>query len=170
MVKKSKKNSISKSKLVIKPASSNNSFYKEYKWFIFTASIVLFLDQIVKFIIRQTIPLKTSIFVLPFFHLTHITNTGAGFSIFQGNNSLLAWIGVIVFGFIIFSLNKANSKEKLLLGIVSGGILGNLVDRVFFGAVTDFLDFLIWPIFNLADTALSIGIILLVFNLLKSEN
>lgn len=127
--------------------------------FISLALIVLIIDQISKYIVRHSMQLGSSIQLFPFFQFHHLYNTGAGFSILQGNNFLLIWLGIIVLGIILYFSDTYKKREALWIGIVLGGILGNLSDRIIFGGVTDFIAVSIWPVFNIADSAISIGII-----------
>lgn len=127
------------------------------------------IDLISKQVIIHTISLNTSIQVINnFFYLTYVKNSGAAWSILKDERILLLIISVIV----LFLINKYMNKEKLSkleelsYGLIIGGIFGNLFDRVIYGFVIDFLDFKIfgynYPIFNLADTFIVIGVILML--------
>lgn len=99
------------------------------------------------------------------FHFTYINNFGAGFGILQQQRFILIFISVIVIGFIFYYLDKINEKEsllQLLVGFILGGTVGNLIDRLIYGYVVDFLDFRIWPVFNVADSFVTIGVIGLI--------
>ena len=140
--------------------------------FIFSAAlIVAVLDQLTKFFIRTNFKLGESAPIIKnVFHLTYVTNTGAAFSIFQGFNSFFIIFLVIVIGVIIYYIKNIKENEKrmqLAIGLFLGGTIGNLIDRVSIGAVTDFLDFRIWPVFNIADSAVTISVILLIILLWK---
>ncbi|HJN56650.1 MAG: signal peptidase II [Candidatus Woesearchaeota archaeon] len=139
---------------------------KKYLAVFSIALIAVIIDQIVKFLIRinfelnQTIPILKNIF-----HLTYINNYGAGFGILQQQKWILIFISLIVIGFILYYLDRIKEKEaflQVLVGLVLGGTIGNLIDRISFGYVVDFLDFRIWPIFNFADSFVTIGIIGLI--------
>ena len=131
----------------------------QFSLFLLIALVILILDQISKYIVRHSMQLGSSIQIFPFFQFHHLYNTGAGFSILQGNNFLLIWLGIIVLGIILYFSGTYKKREVLWVGIVLGGILGNLFDRIIFGGVTDFIAISIWPVFNIADSAISIGII-----------
>ncbi|MFC2020368.1 signal peptidase II [Chloroflexota bacterium] len=111
------------------------------------------------------------IFEAGFFRLTHIRNTGAAFGLFQGQSFLLAIasiIGIVVILLLVFSVSRRfpfldTMPDKLALGLVLGGTIGNLVDRLRFGYVTDFISIGIWPTFNIADSAVTVGVILFAF-------
>ena len=131
-----------------------------------TALIVILIDQISKYLIRINFELNQSIPIInKIFHLTYITNTGAGFGILQQQKFLLILISIIVIGFIFYYLGKIKEKEKILqflVGFILGGTIGNLIDRVAYSYVIDFLDFQIWPIFNFADSFVTIGVLGLI--------
>lgn len=133
------------------------------------ALIFFIIDLISKQVIIHTISLNTSIQVINyFFYLTYVKNSGAAWSILKDERILLLIISVIV----LFLINKYMNKEKLSkleelsYGLIIGGIFGNLFDRIIYGFVIDFLDFKIfgynYPIFNLADTFIVIGVILML--------
>ncbi len=136
-----------------------------------TALFIVFLDQITKFLIKQNFQLNQSIPIIKnILHLTYITNTGSAFGLFKGLNVFFILFSIIVIILIFYYLNKIKENEKALLfaiGLLLGGTIGNLIDRVFYGVVTDFIDFRIWPVFNLADSAVSISVILLIVLLWK---
>jgi len=136
------------------------------------ATLIILIDQITKFLIINSLQLNQSIPIIKnFFHLTYIHNFGAGFGILQGQRLILAFISLIVVGVIFFNLDKIKEKETLLqvlVGFVLAGTIGNLIDRVFYSFVIDFLDFRIWPIFNVADSFVTIGIIGLIIYFWKS--
>ena len=131
-----------------------------------TALIIIIIDQLSKFLVKtnfelsQTLPLISNIF-----HLTYIHNSGAGFGILQQQRWVLIFVSIIVIGFILYYLDKINGKEillQLLFGFILGGTIGNLIDRVIYGYVVDFLDFRVWPVFNFADSFVTIGVIGLI--------
>ena len=131
-----------------------------------TALIVVLIDQISKYLVRINFELNQSIPIINnIFHLTYTTNSGAGFGILQQQKFLLILISIIVIGFIFYYLPRIKEKEKLLqalVGFILGGTIGNLIDRIAYGFVIDFLDFRIWPIFNFADSFVTIGVIGLI--------
>ncbi|MBW2981280.1 signal peptidase II [Candidatus Woesearchaeota archaeon] len=138
----------------------------------FTALIILIADQLFKFLVLKTIPFQFSIQVIPnIFYLTYIRNYGAAFGLFQNASNLLLWFSVIVVGVILYIFNKIPKENfpQIMIGLVLGGTLGNLIDRIRFGYVIDFIDFRIWPAFNAADTAITIGVIGLIIYLIKKK-
>ena len=140
------------------------------------AFFFLLFDLISKQIIMHTLELHKSITIIKnFFYLTYTQNTGAAWSILKDQRIMLLILSVIV----LFIINKYINKEKLssgeniIYGIIIGGILGNVVDRIVYGYVIDFLDFKIfgydYPIFNFADTFIVIGIILMIIISIRKE-
>lgn len=127
---------------------------------ILGASFIFLLDQITKLIIVAKFELGESIRVFPFFHLTFVTNTGTAFGLFQGVNLLFIIITIsIIVGMIVWRKNFLTGSIWATIGfcMVLGGALGNLSDRIFRHVVVDFLDFLVWPVFNIADMSICIG-------------
>jgi len=135
--------------------------------------ILLSVDQFSKYIIRQKMSLAESIPIIKsVFHITYVENRGIAFGLFPQGSSLFIVISlIIILGIIFFERKKVikSLKERFCLGLILGGALGNLIDRLRFGFVIDFLDFRIWPVFNLADSGVCIGGILMVFFLLRKR-
>jgi len=145
------------------------------KYFFLIAAIVLLLDRVVKWAVASNIPLHDSIAVIPgFFHLTHVQNTGAAFGLFA--ESTAQWkvgalvsfsvIALVIVSALLWKNSHALSTTTIGLSLILGGATGNLWDRMTTGYVVDFLDFHVgayhWPAFNVADSAIVIGAILLV--------
>jgi signal peptidase II len=125
----------------------------------------LLLDQASKALVR-TLPLNESLTAIPgAFWITHVQNTGASFSILTGNNLLLFFIGLVALGLLIAYSDAFKTKmEKIAYALLLAGITGNLVDRVLFGGVTDLFDLGWFPVFNVADSALVIGVGLMILD------
>jgi len=136
-----------------------------------TALLIVILDQFTKFLVKQNFQLNQSIPIIKnILHLTYITNTGSAFGLFKGLNWFFVFFSVIVIIAIFYYLKKIVKSRKLLqfaAGLLLGGTIGNLIDRVAYGAVIDFIDFRIWPVFNIADSAVTIGVIILIVLLWK---
>lgn len=131
--------------------------------------LVLFFDQLTKFWVQNSMLPRDSIPLIPgVFHLTYVQNTGAAFGFLRGKTLFFIVVAVLVLGFIIF-LAPRLSREKPLLGLVFGlllgGALGNLIDRIRYGYVIDFLDFRVWPVFNIADMAIVVGVCFLIWEI-----
>ncbi len=131
--------------------------------------IVIIIDRILKVLVTNNFVLNVRNKIIDgFFYITNCHNEGAAFSLFSGNVLFLIFITLIVLFLIYRTINKENVNKigVLAYGLLLGGILGNLYDRIFYGYVIDYLDFVIFKfnfaIFNLADAAIVIGAILLI--------
>ena len=132
---------------------------------------VVAVDQLTKWLIQANFLLHDSREVIPgFFNLTYITNTGAAFGILAGQHSTLRQLFFVAVAgaallVIILGWRQLCGEQRLMphaLGLIAGGAVGNLIDRLRFGAVIDFLDVYVndhhWPAFNVADSAITIGV------------
>ncbi len=140
-------------------------------FFLISLSIVL-SDQIIKFFIRNSMNIGDSIAVIKnIFHITYVTNFGAGFGIMQDKTTLLIWFSIIVIGIILFYYGMIQEKKSLQIfsGLILGGILSNLIDRLLFGFVIDFFDFRIWPVFNIGDSCICIGTACLIIYFIREK-
>jgi signal peptidase II len=146
-------------------------------YFPVTAAVVVVLDQFTKFLVKNLIPLYGAWPSTGFFQITHGDNTGAAFGMFQNSRlvlSIISCIGVVVVLYIALWLSKRFvfltwKTTMLALGLILGGTIGNLIDRAFIGHVTDFIKVGPWPDFNVADSSLVVGGILLAFNLIRAS-
>lgn len=148
------------------------------KWrnavFFLIASLVVVTDQLSKTWIRSY-PEEQPISEIGFFRLTHIHNTGAAFGLFQGQSFALTIVALVsVAVLLVYALfiyrrfpYSDNMLGKPALGLVLGGIVGNLIDRLHFGYVTDFISVGIWPAFNIADSAITVGVIVFAYSLVR---
>ena len=148
------------------------------KVYIF-ALISLIIDQIVKILVSNYLILGQTIKIINnFFYLTYVQNKGAAFSILIGYRYILIIITFIFLYYLYKCIKKQKSLNKLEIisyGLLLGGIIGNLIDRIIYGYVIDYFDFMIFnynfPIFNWADSFIVIGCIILVINsYLKGED
>ena len=141
------------------------------------AAISALLDQIIKYIFELNLNSGESITIIPnFFSFTLIGNTGAAFSILNSNTIFLIIISLVALNLIYIYFLKGKElklKEEVTFGILTGGILGNLVDRIFKGEVIDYLDFTIFsynfPIFNLADIMIVLSVIYIALIMFRGE-
>jgi signal peptidase II len=145
------------------------------KYFFVIAIVVFLLDRLAKWAVASNIALRNSVVVIPgFFQLTHVQNSGAAFGLFA--DSAVQWkigalvsfsvIALIVVTALLWKNSHSLSTTTIGLSLILGGAIGNLWDRMMSGHVVDFLDFYVgsyhWPAFNVADTAIVIGAILLI--------
>ena len=134
--------------------------------------IILIIDQFIKYMINKYIELNTEIKIIPnFFSLYYVRNKGAAFSILENNTILIVTISVLFIVIIDYYIRKEknfNKLEIISLGMILGGIFGNLLDRIIHHSVIDYLSFTIFkynfPIFNLADIGITVGVALLVIS------
>jgi signal peptidase II len=152
------------------------------KYFFLIAATVLLLDRITKRVVAGNIPLHESVVVIPgFFHLTHVQNTGAAFGLFAESSAqwkvgalvLFSVLALVVVCGLLWKNGHSFSTTTVGLSLILGGAMGNLWDRLFTGHVVDFLDFYVgsyhWPAFNVADSAIVVGALLLVSEILFAK-
>ena len=135
--------------------------------------LVLVLDQFIKYMVNKFMEINTSITVIPnFFSIFYVRNKGAAFSILEDNTVLIVVISVIFIVILDYYIRKEKNFTKLgviSLGMIMGGIFGNLMDRIIYHSVIDYLSFLKFPIFNLADIGITVGVgLLLISEILKA--
>jgi signal peptidase II len=143
---------------------------RKFPWLVVIGILLVIADQLSKFFVRQLLPLNTIIPVARgFLYLTFIENTGAAFGSLNNTNSILIWATLIAVGLILYLWGQfpKGRLSRVCLMFILAGSLGNLIDRTFLGYVTDFADFRIWPVFNLADSMVTIGIIGLMAILIR---
>ena len=153
------------------------------KYFFLIAAAVLLLDRLAKWAVASNIPLHDSVTVIPgCFHLTHVENTGAAFGLFA--ESTAQWkigalvsfsvIALMVVSALLWKHSHSLSTTTIGLALILGGATGNLWDRMLTGHVVDFFDFYVgsyhWPAFNVADSAIVIGAILLVSEIVFAKS
>ncbi len=142
---------------------------------VFFVSIfaILIVDQSLKSLVRLKLAVGESIpLINNIFHITYVTNTGAAFGLFKNSAIFFIIISVVaivlIAGLILKSIKRAefmaNPRFDLGLIMIISGAIGNLVDRLKFGYVIDFIDVRIWPVFNIADTSITIGTLLLILS------
>ncbi|KGX85702.1 signal peptidase II [Pontibacillus marinus] len=146
-------------------------------WYYFIAAAVLILDQLTKWMIVKRMEIGEHIPVIEnFFYITSHRNRGAAWGILQGQMWFFYIVTAIVICVVIYYMHKYASSSKVLglsLGLILGGAIGNFIDRLFRKEVVDFIDIYIgsydYPIFNIADSALVVGVILVFFATMLDE-
>ena len=149
---------------------------QKINWIVF---IVLIMDQLIKILVQEKMKLYEEINIIPhFFSIYYVQNTGAAFSILKDATIFLIILSVV---FIII-INKQIKKEEnkltplsiISLGLVLGGVFGNLIDRIIHQSVIDYLSFTFgnysFPVFNLADMGITIGLFLLLFDIWRRKD
>ena len=171
-------------RLLMLNESVNRTVMKRKYWVLLIFCIgILLLDQWTKSLVVEKLPLYQRVEVIQgFFNLTHVRNTGGAFGIFGGEKGglgsiLFVVVSLIAIGAIVFLFLKIKENEKTLafsFSLILSGAVGNLIDRLRYGEVVDFLDFHLssyhWPAFNVADSAICIGIGLMALELLKGDH
>jgi signal peptidase II len=156
--------------------------FEKYSKLLIISAVIIALDQITKAIILKHLGLYHSIKIIPgFFSITHIHNPGGAFG-FLANQStavrvvVFLFVSILALGFIFYFYQKTPPTHKMLatgFALIFGGAIGNLIDRVRFGTVVDFLDVYIkdlhWPAFNIADSAITIGMGVFVYHILAKK-
>ena len=143
--------------------------------FLITASLVIITDQLSKLWIKSNLAVGESVFEIGFFRLTYVQNTGSSFGLFQNQNlvlSIVAITGACIILFLVFFMRQRiqildTTLGRLSLGLIFGGTLGNLINRLSFGYVIDFINFNYWPAFNIADSSVVVGSIILAYSLIR---
>ena len=153
------------------------------KYFLLIAVSVVFMDRLAKWAVATYVPLHESLTVIPgFFHITHVENPGAAFGLFAESSApwkIAALVGFSLVALIIVSVllwknSHIMNTTTIGLSLILGGATGNLWDRIVDGRVVDFLHFYIgsysWPDFNVADSAIVVGAVLLVSEILFAKS
>lgn len=145
---------------------------------IFLYSLIwLCFDQIVKMLVNTSLVLGESMTIIPsFLNFTYVRNTGAAWSILEGNRIFLIIVSIVAIALVYFFMikdKKIDKIEEIGYGVLLGGIVGNLIDRTIFGYVIDFLHFTFgnyqFPVFNIADIGIVIGTFIIVFIMVKED-
>jgi signal peptidase II len=143
-----------------------------WRRFVLLAAIVLVADQVAKAIVRGSMAPGETYQVFPGFSLSRVTNEGIAFGLFPGRQEMVAVLTVVALSGIALTLAGFAHRHPLVSGgggLLVGGSLGNLIDRLLHDGVTDYLDPARWPAFNLADIGIVTGAILIVVGLLQAE-
>jgi signal peptidase II len=144
------------------------------KSYIVLAIVLIVIDQITKYLAFKFIGPFETIKVLPFFNLVYLRNTGSAFGMFSSlGNEIFIVISLIAIAVIVFMLWK-DKEDSLGLSLILSGAIGNLLDRFLYGSVRDFIDIhagsLHWPAFNIADSAITIGIAIIFIRIFRQPS
>jgi signal peptidase II len=154
-----------------------NTLLKNYGFLFVVAGTVVVLDQVTKFIVRANLLLgeiwSPWPWLTPYIRVVHINNSGAAFGMLQGFADIFAILAVIVVIVILYYYPRIPRQDwalRLALGLQLGGALGNLIDRLRYqGHVTDFISVATFPVFNIADASISIGVAILILSVWFTE-
>ena len=140
---------------------------------IMIAALVVIVDQFTKYIVASKMIEGMSIPIVDgIFHLTFILNPGAAFGILENNRWFFVLTALAVLAFLFYYRHVILSETRMVqfgIALFAGGALGNLIDRIRIGLVIDFFDLRIWPIFNVADIAICLGVGLILWSTIKTE-
>jgi len=135
------------------------------------AALIIGFDQLTKFLVQANMQTGESFPVIAnMFHITYILNAGAAFGILEHRTSFFVIIALVLVVAIVYLYPRLPADELILkwgTGALFGGAIGNLIDRIRIGYVIDFFDFRIWPIFNIADMCIVIGISCIIYKLIN---
>ncbi|MET0084029.1 MAG: signal peptidase II [Sedimenticola sp.] len=149
------------------------------RW-LWLSAIVIGLDQVSKQLVESSLMLYEAVPVMPFFNLTLAYNEGAAFSFLSDQGGWQRWffsgLALLVSIILVIWISRLQQRERLIaisLSLIVGGAIGNLIDRVLFGHVIDFLDLYYgqwhWPAFNVADSAIFVGVVLMLLDAFRGE-
>jgi signal peptidase II len=130
--------------------------------FFLTAIVIVFIDQLTKQVIKKGL-----------LNIQYHLNSGSLWGIFQNSAMILSWLSIIVVGVFLYNFEKIQKSNKIMQissGLVVGGAIGNLIDRLLYKGVIDFISLGWWPSFNIADSCLVAGIALFILVLMKENN
>jgi len=140
--------------------------------FVLSSIIIITMDQVTKYLVNTKISLNSSIEIIPgIIFISHVKNSGAAFGVFQNRTNILIIISVIAIILIIILKIKLNLNSifyNISLGFILGGAIGNLIDRIIFGEVIDFLHLRYFAVFNVADSFICIGFGIIIILILKN--
>jgi len=135
--------------------------------------LIVGVDQCLKALVQSQMAPAQSVPLIPHVvHLTYVQNTGAAFGLLRGSTGLLILVSLGVMIWAVAELRAPTTTSRsaqTILALIVGGAVGNLIDRVRVGYVIDFLDLRVWPVFNLADSAITIGVALLMLHTLQRK-
>lgn len=151
---------------------------KNYSLLVIVAIIVISLDQYTKYLVRQNLDLWTGTWapwdwMLPYARIMHIPNTGVAFGMFQGLGNLFKFVPIIVAIIIIYYFPRVPQSDwplRLAMSLQVSGAIGNWIDRLTIGHVTDFISIGNFAVFNIADSAITIGVVVLIIGVWITEN
>lgn len=135
---------------------------------------IIIIDQLAKYYVQTNMSLGNSIPVIDkVFHITYILNPGAAFGILENQTAFFIAVALVMFAAVFYYYPRIPAQFFLLrlgIGLMIGGAIGNLIDRIKSGSVVDFFDFRIWPVFNIADIAIVTGVSCIIFHILYLAN
>jgi len=142
---------------------------------IFSTSLIVFIDRLSKLFVSDLLVYGESLPIIRnVLHMTMVHNTGIAFGFFKDQGITFIIIPIVAVVLLVFNIyyyrqnNEALSRTYIVaFSLILGGAIGNLIDRIVYGHVIDFIDFRVWPVFNIADSAITIGAILIAYKCFK---
>jgi signal peptidase II len=148
----------------------------DYVSLFLIAGTIIFLDQATKYLIRTNLALgevyRPDLWITEFARIVHWQNTGAAFGMFQSLGNVFMVLSMIVSAAIVYYYPQVPRKDwliRLSMAMLLGGAVGNLIDRLYQGYVTDFISFMEFPVFNIADASISLGVVVLFIGMWLQE-
>jgi signal peptidase II len=154
------------------------SILRSYGLLLGLAGIVVALDQWTKWLVRTNLPFEATwlpaglTWLSPYARIVHWNNSGAAFGSFQNGNAVIMVLGLIVIGAILYYYPRVDASDwtlRLAMALQMGGAAGNLIDRFRMGRVTDFISVGSFPVFNVADSAITVGVVVLLLGVWARE-
>ena len=151
---------------------------KDYLYLFSVAGVIIALDQWTKWLVRENLPFRATWlpewleWLGPYARIVHWYNSGAAFGMFQGGNLIFTVLAFIVIGAILYYFPRVDTHDwslRLAMGLQLGGASGNLIDRLLMGKVTDFISVGVFPVFNIADASITVGVIVLLLGVWIKE-
>lgn len=152
------------------------AFLKRSTWLFIVALLIVVLDQLTKWLVVTNIPYGGSWspweWLSPYARIVHWSNTGVAFGMLQGMNPVFIGLAILVSGAIIYYYQQIDKKDwliRLALMMELGGAIGNLIDRIRYGHVIDFISIGRFPVFNVADSCITVGVVVLLIGVWVQE-
>lgn len=151
---------------------------KDYLILLSVAGLIVALDQWTKWLVRETLPLRGTWlpewldWLSPYARIVHWNNSGAAFGMFQQGNLIFTILAFLVIGAILYYYPRVEAEDwtlRLAMGLQLGGAAGNLVDRLLISKVTDFISISVFPVFNIADASITVGVLVLLLGVWLKE-
>jgi len=155
-----------------------NRVVKGYLFLFGVAGVIIVLDQWTKWLVRENLPFRGTWlpewlgWLSPYVRIVHWYNSGAAFGMFQNGNLIFTILAFIVIGAILYYFPRVDADDwslRLAMGLQLGGAAGNLIDRLTMGKVTDFISVSVFPVFNVADASITVGVIVLLLGVWIKE-
>ncbi len=155
-----------------------NRYWRDYLALLGIGAIIVALDQWTKWLVRTHLPFQATwlpsslAWLGPYARIVHWNNSGAAFGSFQNGNSVFTVLAIAVIAAILYYYPRVEASDwtlRLAMGLQLGGAAGNLIDRLRMNRVTDFISIGSFPVFNVADSAISVGVVVLLFGVWLRE-